>query len=170
MAENVQRVEVRLSVPITRTPSTAPPSRSTVRRGVKGGQDQALGTRRGGCTTKVHAVIDRKGRPLRFLLSGGQCVDGNAAVPLLKPLPPPKKLLADKAYDCAAFRAWLSRRGTTPVIPNKINRRKPYPHNKRAYRHRNKIERMFCRLKDGASQHATTNPPTTSSARSASSL
>jgi putative transposase len=56
--------------------------------------------------------------------------------------------LADKAYDCAAFRDWLSRRGTTPVIPNKINRRKPYPHNKRAYRHRNKIERMFCRLKD----------------------
>ena len=91
-------------------------------------------------------MIDRKGRPLRFLLSGGQCFDGKAAVPLLKPLPPPKKLLADKAYDCAAFRDWLSRRGTTPVIPNKINRRKPYPHNKRAYRHRNKIERMFCRL------------------------
>ena len=39
-------------------------------------------------------------------------------------------------------------RGTTPVIPNRINRRKPYPHNKRAYRHRNKIERLFCRLKD----------------------
>ena len=75
-----------------------------------------------------------------------RCFDGNAAVPLLKPLPPPKKLLADKAYDCAGFRAWLSRRGTTPVIPNKINRRKPYPHNKRAYRHRDKIERMFCRL------------------------
>jgi hypothetical protein len=40
------------------------------------GKDQALGTSRGGCTTKVHAVIDRKGRPLRFLLSGGQCFDG----------------------------------------------------------------------------------------------
>jgi transposase len=93
-------------------------------------------------------VIDRKGRPLRFLLSGGQCFDGKAAVPLLKPLSPAKKLLADKAYDCAAFRDWLARRGTTPVIPNKINRRKPFPYNKRAYRHRNKIERMFCRLKD----------------------
>jgi IS5 family transposase len=69
-------------------------------------------------------VIDRKGRPLRFLLSGGQCFDGKAAVPLLKPLPPPKRLLADKAYDCAAFRDGLSRRGTTPVIPNKINRRR----------------------------------------------
>src|ERR1700732_1460025 len=38
-------------------------------RGKKGGQDQALGISRGGCTTEVHAVIDRKGRPLRFLLS-----------------------------------------------------------------------------------------------------
>ena len=102
-------------------------------------------------------MIDRKGRPLRFLLSGGQCFDGKAAVPLLKPLPPAKKLLADKAYDCAAFRDWLARRGTTPVIPNKINRRKPFPYNKRAYRHRNKIERMFCRLKDArriATRHA----------------
>ncbi len=43
---------------------------------------------------------------------------------------------------------WLVRRGTTPVIPNKINRRKPSPYKRRAYRHRNKIERMFCRLKD----------------------
>jgi IS5 family transposase len=84
-------------------------------------------------------VIDRKGRPLRFLLSGGRYFDGKAAVPLLKPLPPPKKLLADKAYDCAAFRDWLSRRGTTPVIPNKINRRKP------------------------GSLHATTSAPITSS-------
>ena len=57
---------------------------------------------------------------MRFLLSGGQCFDGNAAVPLLKPLPPPKKLLADKAYDCAAFRDWLSRRGTTPIAANLI--------------------------------------------------
>ena len=31
-------------------------------------------------------MIDRKGRPLRFLLSGGQCFDGKAAVPLNKPL------------------------------------------------------------------------------------
>jgi transposase len=38
--------------------------------------------------------------------------------------------------------------GTTPVIPNKTNRRKPFPYNKRAYRHRNKNERMFCRLKN----------------------
>jgi transposase len=93
-------------------------------------------------------VIDRKGRPLRFLLTGGQSFDGHAAVPLLEPLPAPKKLLADRAYDIDVFRDWLIRRGTTPVIPRKLNRRIPKPFNKRAYRHRNKAERMFCRLKD----------------------
>ena len=81
-------------------------------------------------------------------------------MPLLKPLPPATKLLADKAYDGAAFRDWLARRGTSPVIPNKINRCKPFPYNKRAYRHRNKIERMFCRLKDApASLPVTTTRP-----------
>ncbi len=60
----------------------------------------------------------------------------------------PKNCWPIRLYDCTAFRDWLARRGTTPVIPNKINRRKPFPYNKRAYRHRNKIERMFCRLKD----------------------
>jgi hypothetical protein len=42
-------------------------------------------------------------------------LDGKAAVPLPKPLPPAKKLLADKAYDRAALRDWLARRGTIPV-------------------------------------------------------
>ncbi|MGH6869054.1 MAG: transposase, partial [Methylocella sp.] len=135
----------------------------------------ALCPSRGGGTTKVPAGTGRKGRPLRFLLSGGQCFDGKAAAPLPKPLPPPKKPLAGKAYDCAAFRGWRTRRGTPPVIlrfgkpsaslrqvfgkssaslrlsslrapepalvrsPTKINRRKPYPHKKRACRHRNRI-------------------------------
>jgi hypothetical protein len=42
----------------------------------------------------------------------------------------------------------VPRLAVPPVIPNKINRRKSYPHNKRVYRHRNKVERLFCRLKD----------------------
>jgi hypothetical protein len=82
------------------------------------------GTSRGGCTSKVHAVIDRKGRPLRFLLSGGQCFDGKAAVPLPRQgncWPTRLTIVPRSATGC---------RGTTPVIPNKINRRKPYPHNK----------------------------------------
>jgi len=56
--------------------------------------------------------------------------------------------LADKAYDTNPFRAVLAKRQIEPVIPS-IRRRKPLiPHNATAYRQRNLIERMFCRLKD----------------------
>ena len=94
-----------------------------------------------------------------------QAFDGKAAVPLLKPLPPAKKLLADKADDCIAFRDWL--RGATPVIPNKINRCKPLPNDKRAYRHRNKIERSAASRTHAASLPVTAKAPGTSSAPSA---
>ena len=43
---------------------------------------------------------------------------------------------------------FLENRGTMPVIPNKCNRLTPFPFKKKIYKHRNKIERMFCRIKD----------------------
>jgi len=82
------------------------------------------------------------------LLSPGNAADCVAAIPALAGFMAAKQLLADKAYDSKEFRRWLARRGTTPVIPNKCNRKKPYPFKKRRYKQRNKIERMFCRLKD----------------------
>jgi len=67
---------------------------------------------------------------------------------LLEPIKAPRYLLADKAYDGDDLRRWLIERGIMPVIPNLSNRPKPHPFQKRRYRKRNKIERMFCRLKD----------------------
>ncbi len=61
---------------------------------------------------------------------------------------PAKKLLGDRAYDSADLRDWLLGRGTTPVIPNKSNRKLPFDFNKRAYKCRHRIENAFCRLKD----------------------
>src|SRR5690348_4221561 len=58
------------------------------------------------------------------------------------------RLLADKAYDTNPFRAVLAAEAVEPVIPS-IRRRKPLiPYDAAAYRERNRIERMFCRLKD----------------------
>lgn len=58
------------------------------------------------------------------------------------------RLLADKAYDTNPFRAVLTDNVIEPVIPS-IRRRKPLlPYDAVAYRQRNLIERMFCRLKD----------------------
>ena len=46
------------------------------------------------------------------------------------------------------MRVFLDRRGTAPVIPNKINRKQLFPFDAELYRLRNVIERTFCRLKD----------------------
>ena len=58
------------------------------------------------------------------------------------------ELLADKAYDTNAFRAYLKGRGVKPVIPGRSNRKKRIRHDKEAYKNRNVVERCFCRLKD----------------------
>ena len=57
-------------------------------------------------------------------------------------------MLADRAYDSDAIRAFLSARGTKPVIPNKCNRKRRFRFNKTAYQKRHRIENAFCRLKD----------------------
>ena len=61
---------------------------------------------------------------------------------------PPRRLLGDKAYDTDAFRALLATRHIEAVIPSSARRKQPCPLNREAYRRRNLIERMFCRLKD----------------------
>lgn len=57
-------------------------------------------------------------------------------------------MIADKAYDAAHLRLFLESRGTVPVIPNKVNRKQPFPFDTTLYRSRNVIERTFCRIKD----------------------
>ena len=46
------------------------------------------------------------------------------------------------------LRQFLTRRGTIPVIPNNPTRKQKHPFDAQAYKLRNLIERMFCRLKD----------------------
>lgn len=59
-----------------------------------------------------------------------------------------ERLIADKAYDTNRLRDLLAQRSIQAVIPS-IARRKPLiPHDRKAYRQRNLIERMFSRLKD----------------------
>ena len=63
------------------------------------------------------------------------------------PAPKPRLFLADKGYDGDSVREVLLMKGIAPVIPPKANRKVPPTYNKRAYRDRNRIERMFNRLK-----------------------
>jgi transposase len=61
---------------------------------------------------------------------------------------PVRSLLGDKGYDANSLRALLAKQGTSAVIPSTASRKVAIPHDVRAYRKRNLVERMFCRLKD----------------------
>ena len=63
------------------------------------------------------------------------------------PVGKPRLLLADKGYDGDAVRQDLLLSGIVPVIPPKTNRKNPPPCDFKAYKDRNRIERMFNRLK-----------------------
>jgi transposase len=67
---------------------------------------------------------------------------------MLDAAPPADELLADKAYDSDKVREDLTARGMRAIIPNKHERKLLYPFDRKRYRNRNAIERMFCRLKD----------------------
>lgn len=88
------------------------------------------------------------GRPLAFEITPGQLGDVRPAQALIGALPPALFLAADTAYDSDRLRGFLADRGTIPVIPNSPTRKRIQPFNPTAYRRRNAIERMFCRLKD----------------------
>jgi hypothetical protein len=45
--------------------------------------DHALGRSRGGLSTKIHAAVDGRGRPLAILLTPGQAGDAPMMLPLL---------------------------------------------------------------------------------------
>jgi putative transposase len=74
--------------------------------------------------------------------------DIRAAVGLLGPLPPDRFCAGDTAYDSDGLRSFLKERGTRPVIPNNPTRKRLHPFDPEAYKQRNIVERMFCRLKN----------------------
>jgi transposase len=60
---------------------------------------------------------------------------------------PVAAVAADKAYDSDAIRADLEGRGIEPAIPPLKCRKRPIAYDKKIYRQRNKVERLFSKLK-----------------------
>ncbi|MFD1330623.1 transposase [Methylopila musalis] len=116
--------------------------------GGKGERSQTFGRSRGGRTTKIHARMDRLGRPIGFLRTGNQAADGAAVAPLPAYLPAAHMLHGDKGYDSDAIQRQVKAAGVAPNIPPKRNRRWEPRVSPALYRARNAIGRMFRRLKD----------------------
>jgi len=93
-------------------------------------------------------LTDAEGRPRVLLLSAGNINDMTMAGALLAAAKPFDRLIADRGYDTNAIRALIADRGAQAVIPSTAARRAPIPYDRTAYRARNLVERLWCRLKD----------------------
>jgi len=107
-----------------------------------------MGRSKGGLTTKIHAVVDTDGRPVRFGLTAGQTNDCKPALDLLADLEAGAVLLADKAYDTEAIRRFADQKKAWANIPPRKNRKDRFIFNKWVYRQRNIVERFFNKLKN----------------------
>ena len=98
-------------------------------------------------STKIHALVDALGNPLRFFLSGGQAHDlvgADALIPGMEA----GTLIADKAYDAdARVLEPLAAAGKTAVIPSKANRNVVRRHDRALYKERHLIENFFAKIK-----------------------
>ena len=106
-----------------------------------------MGRSRGGLTTKIHALVDALGRPLRLKLTEGQAHDGRSAADMYHTVGPGQTLLADRAYDSDGLRDALAERGATANIRLMPTRKRLPAFDPILYRQRNQVERFFSKLK-----------------------
>ena len=114
----------------------------------RGTHKEGFGRSRGGFTSKIHARADGQGRPLGFIPTSGEVSDYQPVNDLIElPVGSPKAMLADKGYDSDDVRGALLLKGILRVIPPRANRKQPIDRDFGAYRDRNRVERMFNRIK-----------------------
>lgn len=106
-----------------------------------------MGRSRGGLTTKIHALVDAEGRPIRIALTAGQAGDAPAAEQMLPLVAPGATLIADRAYDTNAIRNACAERKAWANIPPKVTRKESFPFSAWVYKQRNLVERFFNRIK-----------------------
>ena len=68
----------------------------------KGHFNQEIGRSKGGLTTKIHAVVDALGNPIRIHLTAGNVADITPACDLITGLKA-DWTIADRAYDADRF-------------------------------------------------------------------
>lgn len=113
----------------------------------KHGADEDLGRPRGGLKTKIHAVVDANGLPIRLALTPGHQHDSLCVAELLSDIPEGGMLLVDRACDSDAIRSLVAASGDWTNIPPRRNRHDPVCFSRFLYRDRNLVERFFDQIK-----------------------
>ena len=116
--------------------------------GARLGEDRAIGTSRGGATTKIHLVVDANGYPIDFEITRGEVHDSQIAPQLIKLIETAEYLVADKGYDSQEIREYAKQHDMIAVIPTRSNSTKSNPEfDAYLYKLRHLVENAFARLK-----------------------
>ena len=83
---------------------------------------------------------------MKFLLTPGQTHDVTQAESMIAGINA-QHVLMDKGYDSDPLVTVIEKSGAKAVIPPRSNRKTPRDYDREVYRERNKIERLFARLK-----------------------
>lgn len=110
-------------------------------------REQLMGRSRDGLTTKIHAVVDTSGLPVRLALTTGEAHDNRLFLTLLSGLKSGAMVLADRGFDADLIRTLVSQHGAWANIPPKRNRTEPICFSPHLYRARNLVERFFNKIK-----------------------
>lgn len=99
-------------------------------------------------TTKIHAIVDGLGNPIKFLLSKGNDHDSIHAIELLSKTDLSKSnVLGDKAYGTLTIRNYITECGGRYTIPPKENNPNPWECDWWTYKERHLVECFFQKLK-----------------------
>ncbi len=106
-------------------------------------KQEALGRSKGGFSTKVHALVDALGNPLRFLLSPGQQHDITLAHQLRTGYER-ISFIGNKSYDADHFTATIPEHS---CVPPRQNRKQTRFYDEHLYKERHTIECYFGEIK-----------------------
>lgn len=98
-------------------------------------------------STKIHAVVDKHGLPVRIVLTPGQASDKTTLPELIAGLRPARDVVADRGYSARAIVELFAAAGTTAHIPTQSNVKVVRTVDRELYRQRNLVERFFNKLK-----------------------
>ena len=111
---------------------------------------QSIGKLRGGWYAKIRMVSASDRQAMIFRLSGGQANDAPEGRALPESWVNPvagAPLAMDRAYEGDETRRLVRDIGMTPVVPPKTNRKAEREYDRKTYKLRNEIERLFRRFK-----------------------
>ncbi len=110
--------------------------------------NQDIGVSRGGKNTKIHALVDGIGNPVKLFFTGGNVHDSAVAIDILSSVEiSGSVVMGDKAYGSKEIRDYITEHGATYAIPPKANNPDPWDCDWWQYKERHLVECFFNKLK-----------------------